>query len=157
MRIGFITGVFDPVHIGHIGLARTMQSEYGLDKVLIFPEGKPWKKIPVASYAQRLDMLRLVWPDVVDLGDQKHTARLLMEYLQSNYEGDEYYYLLGKDVADTIKTWEESNILPNSVYLLIADRQPHHASSSAVRSGRLQDVDPIVVDYIVSNNLYRST
>jgi nicotinate-nucleotide adenylyltransferase len=43
-RIGLFGGSFDPVHLGHVALARAALDSLGLDEVLWIPAGQPWQK-----------------------------------------------------------------------------------------------------------------
>ena len=36
-QIGILGGSFDPVHMGHIGLAQETREKFGLDQVLFIP------------------------------------------------------------------------------------------------------------------------
>src|SRR3989304_5040004 len=61
MRVGVLGGTFDPVHRGHLALARAARDGLALDEVLFVPAGQPWRKAGriVAPAADRLAMLRL--------------------------------------------------------------------------------------------------
>ena len=60
MRVGILGGTFDPVHNGHLALARAAHAELGLDLVLFIPAGEPWRKTrEISSAEHRLEMLRL--------------------------------------------------------------------------------------------------
>ena len=41
MKIGILGGTFNPIHDGHLRLARTYQQALGLDKVLLIPTCLP--------------------------------------------------------------------------------------------------------------------
>ena len=60
MKIGVIGGTFDPVHLGHIAIARAAVSEYGLDRLWFMPAGDPYFKegSGVTSPALRYEMTR---------------------------------------------------------------------------------------------------
>ena len=61
MRLGIFGGSFDPVHNGHLELARCCQREAALDEVWFMPTAiQPLKHAgPQATNQQRLEMLRL--------------------------------------------------------------------------------------------------
>jgi nicotinate-nucleotide adenylyltransferase len=57
-RIGLFGGTFDPVHKGHLSIARQAAQEARLDQVLFIPAADPpHKKTPGASYRHRVAML----------------------------------------------------------------------------------------------------
>lgn len=59
-RIGILGGTFDPVHVGHLALARTARAALALDEVRLVPTGASWQKRGVvASAEQRLTMVEL--------------------------------------------------------------------------------------------------
>jgi nicotinate-nucleotide adenylyltransferase len=61
MRLGIFGGSFDPVHHGHLALARACQQQAGLDEVWFTPAAiQPLKQAgPHATDAERIEMLRL--------------------------------------------------------------------------------------------------
>ncbi len=44
MTVGIFGGTFDPIHTGHLIVARAALESLGLDEVLFVPAGKPWMK-----------------------------------------------------------------------------------------------------------------
>jgi nicotinate-nucleotide adenylyltransferase len=61
VRLGVLGGTFDPVHIGHMALAKKARRQLGLERVLFVPAGQPWRKAgrAVSSAEDRVAMLRL--------------------------------------------------------------------------------------------------
>ncbi|HSG98869.1 MAG TPA: nicotinate-nicotinamide nucleotide adenylyltransferase, partial [candidate division Zixibacteria bacterium] len=57
---GFLGGAFDPPHLGHLALARTLCDCAELDGVLFCPTfAPPHKRAPQATFEQRVEMTRL--------------------------------------------------------------------------------------------------
>ena len=40
-RVGILGGTFDPVHCGHLEIARRAMDETGLDRLIFIPAGNP--------------------------------------------------------------------------------------------------------------------
>ena len=59
--VGILGGTFDPVHRGHLEIARRAMDEAALERVVFIPAAQPRLKSgePSASPQQRLEMLRL--------------------------------------------------------------------------------------------------
>jgi nicotinate-nucleotide adenylyltransferase len=59
-HIALIGGSFDPIHNGHLQLARSAQAHCMADQVWFVPAGLPWQKGGAqATSQQRLTMLEL--------------------------------------------------------------------------------------------------
>ena len=60
-RIGMLGGTFDPIHAGHLALARVALDQLGLDRILFVPAGQPPHKRgrPITPAEDRLAMVEL--------------------------------------------------------------------------------------------------
>ena len=58
MRIGIMGGTLDPVHNGHLQIARRVRAEMGLDGVMLLPAGDPPHKRRRSDKLDRLEMAR---------------------------------------------------------------------------------------------------
>ena len=65
MNIGILGGTFDPIHLGHLGIANVAKNQASLDRVLFIPAGHPRLKQaePLAIVEHRLEMVRLAVSD----------------------------------------------------------------------------------------------
>jgi len=61
MKIAFFGGTFDPIHRGHVEVARAAQQQIGLDRILFVPANMPPHKAekPRASFFDRYAMVVL--------------------------------------------------------------------------------------------------
>jgi nicotinate-nucleotide adenylyltransferase len=122
MRIGFLMGSFDPIHIGHINMVREAMNF--VDKVILVVSGhNPWKKHNPAPFELRFLMcVRAVKPfgDVVEVSGIESTfeppyyANKPLNYFRDKYKDDEKYIICGSDTAEKIPLWKEAvtDILP---------------------------------------------
>lgn len=58
-RTGILGGAFDPVHNGHLAIARGVLDSARLDRVLFMPVGAPAHRVTHAPAADRAEMVRL--------------------------------------------------------------------------------------------------
>src|SRR6476661_7456106 len=67
-KIAILGGTFDPVHWGHVLVAETAASQFGLDRVIWVPDRSPPHKgrPDLASFEQRREMLALAIADRPD-------------------------------------------------------------------------------------------
>ncbi|MEM1304694.1 MAG: adenylyltransferase/cytidyltransferase family protein, partial [Planctomycetota bacterium] len=85
MRIGLYGGSFDPVHNGHLAVAKACRDSAGLDGVWFVPTAvQPFKPHgPVASDHHRVAMLRLAGATVctveIDRGGVSYTVDTLRQ------------------------------------------------------------------------------
>jgi len=81
-RIGILGGTFDPVHVGHLALARAARAALSLDEVRFVPTGRSWQKDASAADArERLAMVRLAIADEPGLvADARETLRAGASY-----------------------------------------------------------------------------
>jgi nicotinate-nucleotide adenylyltransferase len=61
MKIGILGGTFDPIHNGHLAVAKEVRSRLSLDEILFVPTGQPWRKggNPIQPAEHRVEMVRL--------------------------------------------------------------------------------------------------
>ncbi len=114
-RKALFGGTFDPIHIGHLALARACMEQLGLDGVLLMPTSVPPHKLKayMAPPEKRLQMCELAaadcpWLTVSDLEIQRGGASFTVETLEALHEQEpdtEWYLLTGADMFRSLGTW----------------------------------------------------
>lgn len=118
VRIGIMGGTFDPIHNGHLAIAKSAAEQLGLDRVLFMPAGNPHFKLDqrVTDAADRAQMVKRAIEDeplfVLDMREVEregvtYTADTLEEMIRQNPDV-EMYFLLGTDSAQTLPKWRRA-------------------------------------------------
>jgi len=114
--IGIFGGSFDPVHVGHLIVARAAQEALGLDEVRFVPAGaQPLKRGHLAPPSDRLAMVRAavaetpgfaVEPLEIQRAGPSYTVETL-QTLQARLSGVPLVLLLGADAAREFSKWRD--------------------------------------------------
>ncbi len=118
MRLGIFGGSFDPVHVGHLALARACQQQAALDEVWFTPTAiQPLKHSgPHATDAQRIEMLHLatdhetkwrVCTLEIDRGGFSYTVDTLHQIHVELPEAS-LFFLIGTDALRDVPHWRET-------------------------------------------------
>ena len=132
-RVGILGGTFDPVHCGHLEIARRALEEAALDWVIFIPAGSPRLKSsePTASPEHRLAMLNLAVTDVpgfevsdIELGRSGPTKTVdTLRRLRGRLDEDvELVFILGLDVLMRFDQWIEPERVVEQARLLAVSR-----------------------------------
>lgn len=111
-RLGFYSGTFDPVHVGHIEFALAAAEQFGLAKVLLLPEDTPHVKNKITKLSHRQAMLKLAAGNyknlqVVTLPTKRFTVAQTLPLIQATSPSSRLVYLCGSDVVKTfLYRWE---------------------------------------------------
>ncbi len=133
-RLGLFGGSFDPVHLGHLHVARTALAEFELDLVLFVPAARsPHKEQPTsASPADRLKMLELALAAepkfaLSDLelrrGAPSFTVDTVRELIQarSGLASAELFLILGSDNLRGLGSWRDvDEVLRSATPIVVA-------------------------------------
>jgi nicotinate-nucleotide adenylyltransferase len=113
-RIGLLGGTFDPVHDGHLALARRFADVLQLTELVLLPAGQPWQKTDVSAPEHRLAMTRAAAGSLVVPGVTVSVATDEIEH-----EGPTY-------TVETLQRWREREGAKVSISLLIGADQLVH-------------------------------
>jgi nicotinate-nucleotide adenylyltransferase len=132
MRTALYGGSFDPIHHGHLLLAREAMEQFGLDRVVFIPAAQsPFKldRVP-APPDQRLAMVQAAtagepgfeWDDSeVHRAGPSFTVDTV-EAWKARAPADELYYLIGQDNVSDLPKWRRSAELLGMVKFVVFER-----------------------------------
>lgn len=106
MRIGVLSGTFDPVHRGHVAFALAAIRQCALDKVVFLPERSPRGKVGVSDFNHRLTMLKLAARQsnklsALALDEPRFTVQQTLPALQGQFKQAALVLLCGSDIVRT--------------------------------------------------------
>lgn len=180
MKIAVLGGAFDPIHTGHLQIARYARKQLGVHEVWFMPaKSSPLKHAQIASFQQRAFMVeKAIQPyrymRICTLEDElegsSYTIRSV-KALQKRYPKNEFCWLIGDDQAQQFEHWKDSQELKSLVQFYVCSRfcedisLPHgflrlsmpliDVSSSDIRKGhKLYYLPKSVMYYIGRNGLY---
>lgn len=130
-RIGIFGGTFDPIHNGHIALARAAMERENLDLVLFVVAANPVHKQPEASAQARLAMVmaaldaepKLVCCDVEYTMPEPVYAVDTVLRLKEQFPDADFVFILGSDAAASFPYWCGSKRLEQLVQVACFPRR----------------------------------
>ena len=131
-KIGLFGGTFDPIHNGHLHIARAFADEIGLDTVVFLPAGGPYHKDAAsASAADRLAMVELATAEdarfaVSDCDIVRHGETYTFDTVQifrQQFPSAQLWWLMGSDSLMKLHTWKKWQMLVRETNIAVAMRQ----------------------------------
>ena len=122
MRIGILGGSFNPVHNGHLGLARRAIVSLALDRLLVIPANvSPFKVAPPSQGTDasvtfdRLALVRSAFASIPEaVVDDREMKRGGVSYaidtvreIAAENPGAELFFIVGEDAAAGLPRWKD--------------------------------------------------
>jgi len=152
MRLAIFGGTFDPIHNGHLAMAREAARRCALDRVLLIPAARPPHKSagPHASYEDRLRMVELACAgeprfeaSQLEAGTAKSYSIETIEKARSGLAPeDQLFFLIGADAFSEIESWHRWQEVVRAVEFIVVSR-PHRQYSipGGAKVHRLDDLE----------------
>jgi nicotinate-nucleotide adenylyltransferase len=131
-RIGLYGGTFDPVHHGHLILAREVRERLALDRVVFIPAARsPFKPgVETSPAALRLEMIEaaVAAEEGLEVDDQEirrggvsYTIDTV-EAWRGRFPDATLFWLVGQDHAGELGRWRQSSELRRLVRFVVLSR-----------------------------------
>jgi nicotinate-nucleotide adenylyltransferase len=164
MRIALYGGTFDPVHIGHLEIARRVSRVFEIEKVVFIPAQLAPHKIgrPVTEPIHRYAMLALATqadPQLVvstfelDAPDRRYTVDTVEHFQRELGDSSELFFIMGADSWSEITTWRNWERLLTMINHIVVTRPGFESSKSHVgeRGERVVFTDAVMMDISATN------
>jgi nicotinate-nucleotide adenylyltransferase len=136
LKVGLFGGTFDPIHRGHLTVARAAQERFQLSKILFVPAASPPHKQDqtIADYAHRYAMVALAIagektfvPSAIESPEERgdapsysiDTVRRLKKQLKKS---DQLFFLIGMDAFKDISKWRDPEALLRETEFVVMNR-----------------------------------
>ena len=147
-RLGLLGGSFDPIHRGHVAIARAARDARRLDRVLLAPSGSPPHKGVVAPAEHRLAMVRLAIGDEpgLEATDRElrregpsYTVETLREIRGESGEAVELFFIVGADSLPELPSWRAIDEIVRLARIVAVTRTGTPLDPGAALGGRLPE------------------
>jgi nicotinate-nucleotide adenylyltransferase len=138
MNVAIFGGTFDPIHSGHLAVARAARERFALKQVLFIPADAPPHKMkaPITAYQHRFAMVAIATagekefvpsdleaPPTADKERRPsysiETVRRVRSMLKNS---DRLFFLIGMDAFKDIATWREPDALLREAEFIVVSR-----------------------------------
>lgn len=152
MKIGLLGGSFDPIHDGHLLIAKTALKALKLDEIWLIPVlNNPFKDRQMASGEDRCAMIALACRkeenmkicDIELHGDpneKSYTCDTLIK-LKERYPNHDFFYIIGDDQVAKFDHWYRASDISNMVQLICFARKGYSTSQENIEKYNMQRID----------------
>lgn len=172
-------GSFDPIHNGHIRIAKEALKQCHANELwFVLAAVSPFKD-EGTDFSKRLHMLELALKPYRKLKISTVEQTLpkpsysidTILYLKKHHPDTKFSWLIGSDQIKDLHKWKDFETLSSLVNFIVYKRPEYddvhsyqeiqgieyHVSSTAIREGSSTDAPPLVLNYMMREGLYLET
>ncbi len=150
MRLGLYGGSFDPIHHGHLILARDAIEQFALDRVVFIPAAISPHKLdrhPALAEARRAMIAAAIEGEAQFALDDSELHRAgpsftidTVEQVGGRFPDAELFYFIGADNVRELHTWRRIDELRELVQFVVFERDDHAAEHGFPALARRIDI-----------------
>ena len=173
-RVILFGGSFDPIHDGHMEMAKAALTQRKADGLWFIPT----KISPFKEYATDFDMRYHMIKIMIQANDKIKALKIENELpspsytyhtvmaLKALHPNIQFEYLIGSDQIEKLDQWYEYEKLKDAVQFIVYQRDEgkhdfpvvygkiNHISSTEIRKGLSVKTHPKILEYMMSEGLY---
>ena len=131
-RVAFYGGTFDPVHLGHIDVARGVTQQFGLDEFVFVPafhaphkqRSKPTSAFHrFAMLCEASDSIKGTSVSTIEVEQPENPYTIeTIDRVKKLYPDQNVFFVIGADSWEEITTWKEWERVLTSVNVVVVTR-----------------------------------
>lgn len=147
--IGIMGGTFNPIHKGHVALAKAAKGQYPIERIWFMPNRQPEYKdrSDLVSVEDRMNMVQLAISDNTDFELSDYEIRRegstytvdTLRGLHRQYPSDTFYFIMGADSLFEFEKWREADTIAMLATILAAPRDEKNMDEITDRIHALND------------------
>lgn len=147
MKIGILGGTFNPIHNGHIFIAKKAMEELHLNKMIFLVSGFPPHKSVAENTSRfaRNEMVKLAISgengisssDFEIFSVKKDYTYKTVELLSKEYPLDDFYFIIGEDSLFDFDTWMHPEIIAQYVTIVSFGRSVKYNQGKRINNAYL--------------------
>lgn len=160
LRIGLFGGSFDPIHEGHLSIAKKAIEQFRLNRVLFIPAAQSPLKVnsPAASDEDRVEMIRLAIGDnpsfevstvEIERGGISYSIETA-ERVACQNPGAKLFWIIGGDQAKQLDRWRNIEDLVQKVEFIYLERDDQASLPEVISS--LTKLHPLQMERIPTSS-----
>ncbi len=129
-KVGIMGGTFNPIHFGHIEIAKSAYETFNLDEVLFIPNGSSYMKQNVLKVEDRINMTALAIKDYpyfklskieAERPGNSYSYETIKELKKEN-PLNKYFFIVGADSLMYMENWKHPELIFNEATVLVSSR-----------------------------------
>lgn len=151
-KIGIFGGSFDPIHCGHINIAKSAYEEFDLDEVWFVPAGhspnKDENRMTPADVRAKMVSLAIEGIcgfklcDIEIKSNETSYTYLTLTKLKDLYPENKFFFIMGADSLDYFERWYHPEIICQKSVILVAVRDNMNLSEINQKIEQIKNLFP---------------